>query len=92
MSRGQTLNVLFAAVHPPGRVPSQRFRYEQYVDFLAEHGVRTTFAPILKADDYAVVYGAHHYASKGLVAARGLGRRWRHRGRLGRLRHRLRPA
>ena len=82
MTGGPTLDVLFAAVHPPGRVPSQRFRYEQYVDFLAEHGVRTTFAPILRTDDYAALYGERHYASKGLVAARGLGRRWRHRGRL----------
>ena len=43
--------VLFASVHPPGRVPSQRFRYEQYVDYLAEHGFRTTFAPVLRPRD-----------------------------------------
>jgi glycosyltransferase involved in cell wall biosynthesis len=58
-------------------VPSQRFRYEQYVDFLAEHGLRTTFAPILRADDYAVVYGERQYARKGLIAAQELVRRSR---------------
>jgi glycosyltransferase involved in cell wall biosynthesis len=82
MTLERMLEVLFASVHPPGRVPSQRFRYEQYVDFLAAHGVRTTFAPILRPDDYGVVYGEGRYARKGLVAAQGLGRRWRHLGRL----------
>jgi glycosyltransferase involved in cell wall biosynthesis len=67
--------VLFASVHPPGRAPSQRFRYEQYVDFLAEHGFRTTFAPILKPDDYEVVYSEGGYLRKGLIAGRGLARR-----------------
>jgi glycosyltransferase involved in cell wall biosynthesis len=67
--------ILFATVHPPGRAPSQRFRYEQYVDFLAEHGFRTTFAPILRADDYAAVYREGDYLRKGVIAARGLARR-----------------
>jgi glycosyltransferase involved in cell wall biosynthesis len=67
--------VLFASVHPPGRAPSQRFRYEQYVDFLAEHGFRTTFAPVLKPADYGVVYGEGGYLRKGLIAGRGLARR-----------------
>jgi glycosyltransferase involved in cell wall biosynthesis len=67
--------ILFASVHPPGRTPSQRFRYEQYVDFLAEHGFRTTFAPVLKADDYGVIYGEGGYLRKGLIAGRGLARR-----------------
>ena len=67
--------VLFASVHPPGRAPSQRFRYEQYVDFLADHGFRTTFAPVLKPVDYGVVYGEGSYLRKGLIAGRGLARR-----------------
>jgi glycosyltransferase involved in cell wall biosynthesis len=75
--------ILFAAVHPPGRVPSQRFRFEQYVDFLAEHNLQTTFAPILTPDDYAIVYGERGYASKGFIAVRGLGRRWRQLRRIG---------
>ena len=68
-------DVLFAAVHPPGRAPSQRFRYEQYVDFLGEHGFRTTFAPVLRTEDYGVVYGEGAYVRKGLIAGRGLVRR-----------------
>ncbi len=30
VSANRPLELLFASVHPPGRVPSQRFRYEQY--------------------------------------------------------------
>jgi glycosyltransferase involved in cell wall biosynthesis len=75
MTTAPTREILFASVHPPGRAPSQRFRYEQYVDFLAEHGFRTTFAPVLKADDYGVVYGEGGYLRKGLIAGRGLARR-----------------
>lgn len=75
MTTATTREILFASVHPPGRAPSQRFRYEQYVDFLAEHGFRTTFAPVLKADDYGVVYGEGGYLRKGLIAGRGLARR-----------------
>jgi glycosyltransferase involved in cell wall biosynthesis len=82
MRRGPTRELLFAAVHPPGRVPSQRFRYEQYVDYLAEHGFRTTFAPILRPGDYAIVYGDRHYARKGVIAAQELVRRSRHLRRL----------
>ena len=38
MSADGRRRILFASVHPPGRVPSQRFRFEQYVDFLREKG------------------------------------------------------
>jgi glycosyltransferase involved in cell wall biosynthesis len=75
MTAAPAREVLFASVHPPGRAPSQRFRYEQYVGFLAEHGFNTTFAPVLKADDYQVIYGERRYLKKGLIAGRGLARR-----------------
>jgi glycosyltransferase involved in cell wall biosynthesis len=67
--------ILFAAVHPPGRVPSQRFRFEQYVPFLAEHGMPTTFAPLIRPDEYGVMYGSKQLARKAWIGARGMGRR-----------------
>jgi glycosyltransferase involved in cell wall biosynthesis len=69
--------ILFASVHPPGRVPSQRFRFEQYVDFLAEHGFTTTFAPLIHPDEYGVVYGRKGLARKAWIGVRGLGQRMR---------------
>ena len=76
------VEILFASVHPVDRVPSQRFRYEQYVDFLEQAGFRTTFAPVLDYGDYAVVYGTGAYARKGLIVTRGLVRRLRDLRRL----------
>ena len=67
--------ILFASVHPPGRVPSQRFRFEQYVDFLAENGLPTTFAPLIHPDEYGVMYGSSGLARKAWIGARGVGQR-----------------
>jgi glycosyltransferase involved in cell wall biosynthesis len=76
--------ILFAAVHPPNRVPSQRFRFEQYVPYLAEHGMPTTFAPLIRPGEYGVMYGDKHLARKAWIGARGVGQRARD---LLRLRH-----
>ena len=69
--------ILFASVHPPGRVPSQRFRFEQYVDYLAEHGLETVFSPVLSEAEYAAMYRPGATGRKALIAARGLVRRLR---------------
>jgi glycosyltransferase involved in cell wall biosynthesis len=69
--------ILFVSVHPPGRVPSQRFRFEQYVEFLEEHGFATTFAPVIRADEYGLVYGSGHLLRKGQIGLRGLASRVR---------------
>jgi glycosyltransferase involved in cell wall biosynthesis len=67
--------ILFVAVHPPGRVPSQRFRFEQYVDFLAEEGFVTTFSSLMRPRDYGIVYDSARHVRKALIAGRGLVRR-----------------
>lgn len=58
-------------------MPSQRFRYEQYVDFLAEQGVATTFSPILREREYAAMYRPGALPQKALTLGRGLVRRLR---------------
>jgi glycosyltransferase involved in cell wall biosynthesis len=77
MNQARGGRILFAAVHPPGQVPSQRFRFEQYVPFLAEQGFATTFAPLIQPEEYGVVYGGKRLARKAWIGARGLGRRAR---------------
>ena len=77
MTQGTGGKILFASVHPPGRVPSQRFRYEQYVPFLAEHGFATTFAPLIHPDEYGVMYGGSRLAHKAWIGARGIAQRGR---------------
>ena len=45
-------NVLIQCLHRPGRSPSQRFRFEQYLDYLSQNGYNFTFSYLLndKAD------------------------------------------
>ena len=48
--------VLVISAHRPGRSPSQRFRYEQYIPFLEEHGYDFTYSNLISADDDTFFY------------------------------------
>jgi glycosyltransferase involved in cell wall biosynthesis len=69
--------ILFVSAHPRGFAPSQRFRFEQYVDFLADNGFETIFSPIVHEDEYPLLYAPGNTARKGLMFARGLAVRLR---------------
>jgi len=69
--------ILFVSPHTTGRVPCQRFRYEQYTGYLKEKGFETTFSPILDPEDYLRFYDAGNYRFKLGVACRGVLRRLR---------------
>jgi glycosyltransferase involved in cell wall biosynthesis len=64
--------ILFASVHPPGRAPAQRFRFEQYVHYLRENGFETTFSPVVRPDEYEILYGRGRAPRKAAITARGL--------------------
>jgi glycosyltransferase involved in cell wall biosynthesis len=67
--------VLVVSVHPPGRLPSLRFRFEQYVPFLREHGFRTTFSSVMRPNEYDAFYREGRYARKAIMTGRGMLRR-----------------
>jgi glycosyltransferase involved in cell wall biosynthesis len=67
--------ILFVSAHPRGFAPSQRFRFEQYVDFLADHGFETTFSPIVRPDEYPLLYAPGNTPRKARIFARGLATR-----------------
>jgi hypothetical protein len=67
--------ILFVSAHPRGLAPSQRFRFEQYVDFLADQGFETTFAPIIREDEYPLLYAPGNTARKAAIFGRGLATR-----------------
>jgi glycosyltransferase involved in cell wall biosynthesis len=69
--------ILFVSAHPRGFAPSQRFRFEQYVDFLAENGFETTFSPIVREDEYPLLYAPANVGRKAAIFARGLATRVR---------------
>jgi glycosyltransferase involved in cell wall biosynthesis len=69
-------SILIASVHPPGRTPNQRFRIEQYVDFLNAEGFDVTFSPVVRSDEYELIYSSGRMARKAGIVARGLLRRF----------------
>lgn len=48
--------VLFLTLHRPGRSPSQRFRFEQYLPLLNEAGISYDFSYLLNEDDDKTFY------------------------------------
>lgn len=67
--------VLFVAAHRLNRAPSQRFRFEQYLDHLASVGIECVFSPLLSAADDRLFYGRSSVFAKGRVLAKGAVRR-----------------
>lgn len=63
--------LLIASVHPSGLVPNQRFRIEQYVDYLEENGVDVVWSPVLNRDEYQLLYSPGRFARKAGIVGRG---------------------
>ena len=48
--------ILFIIPYPPGRAPSQRFRFEQYLDVLVFSGHQYHLAPFLSVATWSILY------------------------------------
>lgn len=48
--------ILFLVAHRPGRSPGQRFRFEQYLDYLRENGIDSHISYLLNEYDDPVFY------------------------------------
>lgn len=59
--------VLVIASHRPDRNPGQRFRFEQYFDYLRQHGYDCHLSYIINADDDKVLYANGKYFHKALL-------------------------
>lgn len=60
--------VLIIANHRPGRSPSQRFRFEQYLGFLEENGFDITFSYLLDEKDDQTLYSQGKVLAKAKLA------------------------
>lgn len=69
--------VLFLASHREGRAPNQRYRFEQYLPYLRQHGFETELSPIVSAEDDRILYSPGHVLQKTLVQLRAIRRRLR---------------
>lgn len=67
--------VLFIAAHRLDRAPSQRFRFEQYLDHLRSEDIECVFSPLLSAEDDRLFYGESSALTKSWVLARAAVRR-----------------
>ena len=68
-------NILFLIPYPPGRAPSQRFRFEQYLTTLTAAGHRYRLVPFLSVDTWDILYKPGHTLSKALGILGGFVRR-----------------
>ena len=69
------MRILFLIPYPVGRAPSQRFRFEQYLDALAAAGHRYHLAPFISEATWAILYQPGHTMAKVLGILAGFGRR-----------------
>ncbi len=56
--------VLFVGAHRPGRSPSQRFRFEQYIDFLRQNGFECDETWLVSQSDDTFLYNHGNYFKK----------------------------
>lgn len=67
--------ILFIAAHRKDRSPSQRFRFEQYLEFLNNNGFETEFSPLLTEEDDKILYSKGKYFEKSRLLLRCIDRR-----------------
>jgi glycosyltransferase involved in cell wall biosynthesis len=62
--------ILFLANHRKDRSPSQRFRYEQYLDYFKENGYDCDLVPLLNEQDDKLFYSKGNWIQKLILVIR----------------------
>lgn len=62
--------VLFIVAHRPDRSPSQRFRFEQYLNYLEENGFSCQMSYLISEADDAILYQPGYYLKKLRIAVK----------------------
>lgn len=65
-------NILFIVAHRKGRAPGQRFRFEQYLDYLQENGYNYTISNLLNENDDYYFYQKGHILRKMLILLKSI--------------------
>jgi glycosyltransferase involved in cell wall biosynthesis len=70
------MSVLAVVQHGFDISPAQRYRIEQWQPLLErDHGIRITYAPFIRRDDYKIILKPGHVTRKARAMLSGLGRR-----------------
>ncbi|QKG51639.1 glycosyltransferase family 4 protein [Hymenobacter sp. BRD67] len=72
------MRILFLTPYPPGRAPSQRFRFEQYLEILVAHGFQYRLAPFIDEATWRILYQPGQALQKALGILGGFVRRVGH--------------
>ncbi len=67
--------VLFIASHRPDRSPSQRFRYEQYMEYLKENGFEYDYSWLISEKDDLIFYSPGNIFSKFFIFLKSVWKR-----------------
>ena len=59
--------ILFIGMHRLDRSPSQRYRFEQYFDFLEKNGFECELSSLISVKDDAILYSHGHYFGKAII-------------------------
>ena len=68
--------ILFIAPYPHNEAPSQRFRFEQYLEYFKEKELKITFAPFLDAKTWKTLYSEGNIAKKAIGILRSFVKRF----------------
>jgi glycosyltransferase involved in cell wall biosynthesis len=58
------MKILILAPYPPGIAPSQRFRFEQYLHFLAAAGISYEYVPFIDLATWQILHKPGHFGLK----------------------------
>lgn len=64
--------ILFIAAHRPGRSPGQRFRFEQYLEYIHGAGFECTYSYIISEKDDAYFYTKGKYLRKFFILLKSI--------------------
>ena len=69
--------ILFLVLHRKDRSPGQRYRHEQYLDYLKSKGMECTFSPLLSEKEDRIFYSEGNLFSKSVIGLKALLKRLR---------------
>jgi glycosyltransferase involved in cell wall biosynthesis len=70
------MKIAFLFPYPHTTAPSQRFRFEQYLEFLKTQGIEYQLFPFLEVATWTILYKKGHFGAKIWGILKGLGRRF----------------
>ncbi len=68
--------ILFLVAHRPGRSPGQRFRFEQYLEYLKQNGFECHISYLINEKDDIIFYAEGKYLAKTRFLIKSLLQRW----------------